>query len=142
MNCLHSVLLTDGPEGEHCVRTTTYYAYMLFKSHRNRNAVRVETTDSDSLAISVSASRKDNEVVVTLVNPRGDADMEVECNLPGVSVKQASAQILHDNDLNAYNGFEGPERVAIKEHRATPEGAKVRLDLPRLSVATVTIQIA
>ena len=32
VNVLQSVLLTDGPEGKDCVRTTTYYAFMLFKS--------------------------------------------------------------------------------------------------------------
>ncbi len=142
MNCLHSVLLTDGPEGERCVRTTTYYAYMLFKAHRSRNAVRVETADSDPLGLSVSASRKDNEVVISLVNPRGDSDLDVKCTLPGVTAKQASAQILHDNDFNAYNSFDNPGRVILRDHAVTLEGSKVRLDLPRLSVATVTLRIA
>ena len=42
VNVLQSVLLTDGPEGKNCVRTTTYYAFMLFKPHRGKTAVRVE----------------------------------------------------------------------------------------------------
>jgi len=42
VNVLQSVLLTDGPEGKNCVRTTTYYAFMLFKAHRGKTAVRVE----------------------------------------------------------------------------------------------------
>jgi len=40
VNVLQSVLLTDGPEGKNCVRTTTYYAFMLFKAHRGKTAVR------------------------------------------------------------------------------------------------------
>ena len=41
VNVLQSVLLTDGPEGKNCVRTTTYYAFMLFKPHRGKTAVPV-----------------------------------------------------------------------------------------------------
>ena len=42
VNVLQSVLLTDGPEGRNCVRTTSYYAFMLFKPHRSKTAVHVE----------------------------------------------------------------------------------------------------
>jgi alpha-N-arabinofuranosidase len=84
MNVLQSVLLTDGPEGKNCVRTTNYWAFMLFKPHRGKTAVRVET-DGPKLAdlgwrggrgaqpdpppdLSLSATRKVSEMVVTLVN--------------------------------------------------------------------------
>ena len=36
VNVLQSLLLTDGPEGEHCVRTTTYHAFSLFKPSQRR----------------------------------------------------------------------------------------------------------
>ena len=32
--------VTDGPEGRNCVRTTSYYAFLLFKSHRSKTSVR------------------------------------------------------------------------------------------------------
>src|SRR5579859_2805312 len=56
VNVLQSLLLTDGPEGSNCIRTTTYYAFQLFKPHRGKTAIRVENTDSSPLAPSVSAS--------------------------------------------------------------------------------------
>ena len=142
MNCLHSILLTDGPAGEHCVRTTTYYAYMLFKPHRSKSAVRVETSDSDPLGLSASASRQGNELVVTLVNPRHDTDLDVACSLTGATPKQASAQILHNDDFNAFNGFDHPDRIVLKDHPVTVEGSRVRMKLPRLSVATAVVQVS
>jgi len=42
VNVLQSVLLTDGPEGRNTVRTSTYWAFMLFKPHRGNTSVRVE----------------------------------------------------------------------------------------------------
>ncbi len=42
INVLQAVLMTDGPEGKNCVRTTSYYAFMQFKPHRGKTAVKVE----------------------------------------------------------------------------------------------------
>jgi alpha-N-arabinofuranosidase len=140
VNVLQSLLLTDGPEGKNCVRTTTYHAFTLFKGHRGNTAVKTETEEMPELGLSASASVKGNDLVVTLVNPRHDLDMEVDCALRGVVAKQASAQILHDLDWNAYNGFDSPDRVTPKAHPVTVEGSRMRLDLPRMSVATVVLK--
>ena len=152
VNVLQSVLLTDGPEGRNCVRTTTYYAFLLFKPHRGKTAVRTQngplTYDGRNILDntplpepSVSASRKDSELVVSLVNPRADEDMEVECALRGVRAKRGRAQILHDSDLNASNSFDHPDRVTIRPHEVAVEPDKIRVMLPAMSVATVTLEV-
>jgi len=142
VNVLQSLLLTDGPEGQSCVRTTTYYAFALFKPHRSKTAVRVESQDSSPLAVSVSASKAENEIVLSFVNPKHDADVEIDCAFPGSNPKSVKAQILHDTDWNAYNSFDNPDRIAPKIHPVTLDGGRLRLDLPRLSVATVSVAIA
>ena len=43
VNVLQSLLLTDGPTGQNCVKTTTYHAFALFKPHRSKTAVKVES---------------------------------------------------------------------------------------------------
>src|SRR5437016_5803438 len=83
VNVLQSLLLTDGPEGKSCIRTSTYHAFAFFKPHRSKTAVRVETQDSSPLAVSVSASKAQNELVVSFVNPRHDADFEIDLPLQG-----------------------------------------------------------
>jgi len=158
MNVLQSVLLTDGPEGKNCVRTTNYWAFMLFKPHRGKTAVRVET-DGPKLAdlggrggrgaqpdpppdLSLSATRKGGEMVVTLVNPRHDVDMQVECALHGVSAQPGHAEILHDARINAYNSFEEPDRVVVKPHEVAVEGGRLRVMMPAMSAATVRLQVS
>jgi alpha-N-arabinofuranosidase len=157
VNVLQAVLMTDGPEGKNCVRTTTYYAFMQFKPHRGKTAVKLEY---DGLAagldgggrggrggqdptpeLSMSASKQGDRMVVTLVNPRHDLAMDVESALRGATAKSGSAQILHDSDINAYNSFENPDRVTIKPHPVAVNGGSFRIVLPAMSVATVTLQI-
>jgi alpha-N-arabinofuranosidase len=141
VNVLQSLLLTDGPEGEHCVRTTTYHAFSLFKPHRTKTAVRVESGDSSPSGLSVSASKSDKELVVTLVNPRHDVDLQVECTLKGVNPSPGNGQILHDAEWNACNTFDHPDRIAPKPLTLRVDGSQVHLDLPRLSVATAVLPI-
>lgn len=142
VNVLQSLLLTNGPEGKACVRTTTYHAFSLFKAHRSNTAVHTESEDSSTAGISVSASKKGNSLVLSFVNPRLDADVDVECALRGVTGKSGSAQILHDTDWNAYNSFDNPDHVLPKSHPVVIEGTRVAISLPRLSVATVVIATA
>jgi len=158
INVLQSVLLTDGPEGKTCVRTTSYWAFMLFKPHRSKTAVRTEA-DGNKLPepaggrggrgappaqepppdLSVSASREGSELIVTFVNPRHDVDMQVECELRGVTARQGRAQILHDPDINACNTFDNPDRIVVKDHQVAVESGKLRLDLPAMSIVTATV---
>ncbi len=104
--------------------------------------MRVETQDLSPLGVSVSASKGEKELVLSFVNPRNDADSEIDCAIQGSSPKEAKAQILHDPDWNACNTFENPSRVVPQPHPATVEGSRLRMDLPRLSVATVTLKVA
>ena len=157
INVLQSVLLTDGPEGKNCIRTSTYWAFMLFKPHRGKTAVRVEADGNRLPAptgggrggppeappdLSVSASRQAGELVVSLVNPRHDVDMDVECAIRGAAAHGVRAQILHDADLNACNTFDHPDRLGIKPHEAAVDGGSLKITLPALSVATVTVQVS
>ncbi len=161
VNVLQCMLLTDGPQGRNCVRTTSYYAFMMFKPHRLKTSLHVETEASARPAaaggrggaaakqapeappdLSVSASRLGNEMVVTFVNPRHDTDMQLDCALHGVTAGQGSARILHDPDLNAANGFDNPDRVTIKPHAVTVEAGRIALMLPALSIVTATVETA
>jgi alpha-N-arabinofuranosidase len=139
VNVLHSLLLTDGPR---CIRTSTYYAFELLKPHRGKSAVRVESGDESPLGISLSASRRDREMVVTLVNPKHDESVEAECTLAGARAGQPSARILQHNDWNACNTFENPGVLLPREHKAEVAGERLRVALPPLSIATVALTLA
>jgi alpha-N-arabinofuranosidase len=158
VNVLQSVILTDGPTGKKSVRTTTYWAFMLFKPHRGKTALKVET-DGPALPLdsgrggrgaaqpaappelSVSASRQGSELIATFVNPQHDVDMTIDCMLRGASAKSARAEILHDSDMNACNSFDDPDRLMPKRHDVSAEGNRLKITLPAMAVATVTVQV-
>ena len=139
VNVLHSLLLTDGPQ---CVRTTTYYVYQMTKAHLSQTSIAVAVDKTEPVGLSVSASRQGGELTLTLVNPKPDAGMTVNCSLAGATARSATARILHDDDLNAANTFATPDRIAPRDHKVTVEGASIVTDLPPLSVVTAAVRLA
>jgi alpha-N-arabinofuranosidase len=146
VNVLQAVLLTDGPEGKRCVRTTTYHAFMMFKPHRLKTSLKVETDGPPAPAappdLSVSASRLGPEMAITFVNPRHDVDMQADCTLRGVTARQGRAQILHDSDINAYNSFDAPNRIIVNPYQAGVEAGRVSVGIPAMSIVTVILDVA
>jgi alpha-L-arabinofuranosidase len=102
----------------------------------------VEGDDAASAQFSVSASRQARDVASSLVNASADEDLQIDCSLASERPASASAQILHSDDLNAYNDFDGPEAIAPRSHPTRVEGNGIQLDVPRLSVVTVTVRLA
>ncbi|MBZ5582125.1 MAG: alpha-N-arabinofuranosidase [Acidobacteriia bacterium] len=141
VNVLQSVLLTDGPQGRNCVKTTTYHAFAMFKPHRSRTAVKVDSGAPGPLDLSVSASKSGSGLVVSFVNPKHNADMRIECILDGKTAQGATARILSHKDLNAANTFESPNAITPQAHPVQASGSTVKLDLPAMSIATVTVQV-
>jgi alpha-N-arabinofuranosidase len=138
VNVLHAMLLTDG---ERCIRTPSYYAFLLAKPHRGRTAVMLETTDPSPMAASASASREGKVLAATFVNPKPDTAVDLLCTLNGARPAAASARILHHPDMNAANTFAEPDVVVLREHAVVREGGGIRIQLPPLSVATVDVQL-
>ena len=139
VNVLHAILLTDEDK---CIRTSTYYAFELEKPHRGNQALKVEVENPAPLGLSVSASRKGSEIVATLVNPKHDAAMAVECTLAGAGAVEAHARILHHDDYNACNTFSQPDVIVPRPHPVDAKGSKISMELPPLSVATATVRVA
>jgi alpha-L-arabinofuranosidase len=80
-------------------------------------------------------------LVLSFVNPRHDADLEVDCALRGVTPAQATAQILQDPDWNAFNAFDNPQRVVPRALPVRLDGPRLRFNLPRLAVATARLRL-
>ena len=98
--------------------------------------------DTGATPLSMSASRKESELVVTLVNPRHDQQLSVSCGVSGASISSARARALHHPDLNACNTFEAPDTIVPRDHEVTMSGGKFAIELPPLSVATVTARLS
>jgi alpha-N-arabinofuranosidase len=141
VNVLQSLLLTDGPMGENCVRTTTYHAFAMFKPHRSKTAVKVESGATGPLDLSMSASKSGSELLISFVNPKSDASLRIDCSLDGRVAKSATAQILTHKDFNAANTFGNPNAIVPQSHPIQTAGASVRLDMPPMSIVTATVQL-
>jgi len=138
-NVLQSLLITDGPKGKRCVRTTTYHAFQLFKEHRGNTAVHVENDSNDPPGVSISVTKAQGKLVVSLVNPRDSEEVTAECALCGVTVPKASARILHNADRNAANTFDAPDAIVPKTMPVRIEDGKLLVDLAPLSAVTVVV---
>jgi len=139
VNVLHSLLLADGPR---CVRTTTYYAFELMKPHRGATALRVQAPEAPPPSLSVSASRRQDELVVTLINPRHDTATEVECGLSRGAASGARARILHHPDFNAANTFDTPDLIVPRDHPVSASGSSLRVELPPLAIVTIQARLS
>ena len=139
VNVLQSVILAWEND---CVKTTSYYAFEMQKPHRSKTAVRVDTGDATPLGISVSASKQDKELVLTLINPKHDVAMKVNCGVTGATPASAKARLLHHPDYNACNTFENPNLVVPKEHPVSVQGGRIQMDLPPISMASVIVRLA
>jgi alpha-N-arabinofuranosidase len=140
-NVLQSLLITDGPEGNRCVRTTTYYAFQLFKEHRGNTAVHAESDGNDPLGVSVSATKAQGKLVVSLVNPKDAEEVTAVCALRGVTALKASARILRNADRNAANTFDAPDAIVPNTMAVRIEDGKLLVDLPPLSVVTAQVEL-
>jgi len=141
VNVLQSLLLTDGPTGEHCVKTTTYHAFALFKPHRTRMAVKADSGANGPLDLSMSASKSGSELLISFVNPKSDTSLRLDCSLDGRTAKSATALILTHKDYNAANTFANPNAIVPQSHPIQAAGASVKLDLPPMSIVTATVQM-
>jgi alpha-N-arabinofuranosidase len=139
VNVLHAMLLTD--EGPNCIRTAAYWAFYLLKDHRGKTSVKTNAGDESALGLSVSASKNDQELVVTLVNPKHDAGVRADCALNGVSAAGGTAQLLHHPDKNACNTFEQPNLIMPKDHKVAVSNGRLMTEVPPLSIVTAKIRI-
>ncbi|MDE3198922.1 MAG: alpha-N-arabinofuranosidase [Acidobacteriota bacterium] len=141
VNVLQSLLLTDGPQGQHCVRTTTYHAFAMYKAHRSKMSVKVDSGAKEPLDLSMSASKSGSELVISFVNPKAGAGIRVDCSLDGHAARSATAQIMTHKDFNAANTFGNPNAIVPQPHPVRASGTSVALDLPPMSVVTATVQL-
>lgn len=142
VNVLQAIILT---EGEKLIKTPTYHVFDLFKEHQDGDCVYCFSENEnmregkDTPMLSSSASVKDGVMTVTLANCSLEEDAGIECDICGFECSEVSARILTD-DVHAHNTFDSPENVVIKPCTAELSGGKLKVMLPRCSVAEITIK--
>ncbi|HPU62644.1 MAG TPA: alpha-L-arabinofuranosidase C-terminal domain-containing protein [Mobilitalea sp.] len=141
VNVLQAIILT---EGERMVKTPTYHVFDLYKEHQDATAVYcfVEDVrtglDKPVKMISGSASVKDGAMTITLSNCSLTEDAEVECDISYFGFKNISAKIL-TNDARAYNDFDAPDRVNIRDYHINKAGDSLSFIMPPCSIISIQL---
>ncbi|MEM2028536.1 MAG: alpha-L-arabinofuranosidase C-terminal domain-containing protein [Candidatus Bathyarchaeia archaeon] len=164
VNVLQSICLT---RGEKAVFTPTYHVFNIYQPHMGNIALK---TDVDSpvirepaekdyvgqqrsqrrplkplkaldAAASVSQDRK--SLVITLVNRSLDEDFDVKISLLGEGeFNGGSLAVLNARDVRAYNDFDFPENVWVREEDLpTAEGREFEFRAERHSVSRLNLRL-
>lgn len=137
-NVLQAPLLT---EKDRCLRTPTYHAFSMMRTHRGKTALHVEADPGPSI-LSVSASRSDRTLSVTIVNPDPLIPATASLRLTRGVITDATATILSHPDWNMCNTFEEPDVIVPRTHNVRSSRGSWDLDLPRMSVVQIEARIA
>ena len=143
VNVLQAILLTEGGA---LIKTPTYHIFDLYQAHQDGEAVYCfsenEMLGEDALRfpmLSTSASVRDGVLTLTAANCSLTEDIEICCEIAGLTGSEASARIL-TNEVHAHNTFDAPETVQPEALPVTLEGRLLRFTLPACSAAAVTVK--
>jgi len=137
VNVLQALLLTND---DNCLRTPTYYTFLLCLKHRGNTAVNVDHPFPWHL--SLSASRSARDIVVTAINPDPDKAVELTCTVDGPGIAGAIGQMLHHDDWNSCNAFDAPDTIVPLPVTVKWREHDFTVELPRFTLATLTIQLS
>jgi alpha-N-arabinofuranosidase len=145
VNVLQAMVLT---EGDRMLRTPTYHVFDLYQSHQGGTSLRVDVASrevkfaaGDTInklpAVSSSASIKNGQLTLSIVNVHATLPMEVEIDLRGRAMSDASISTLTHSDLAAHNTFENPSELVPQHVRLLNTGSKWMQTLPPASVTVI-----
>lgn len=143
INVLQAMILT---EGEKMVLTPTYHLFRMMKGHQDGELLDVDY-DSKSYEkfgetipkISISASEKDSAVTITVANTSLDEDEPLSIALDK-EFGTIDAEVLTAENMCDYNDFDAPDKVSPKALDAELNGNTVKVTVPRMSVAVITLK--
>jgi len=151
VNVLQALILT---EGEKTLVTPTGHVYAMYAGHQDAESLttRLEADDVSFEAggktarlagLIGSASRRGEQVLLTLVNPRLGRPLEVTVRLKdGGEARGGSGTVLTHDDRRAHNTFDAPETVAPRPTPVEARGREFTLTLAPQSVTAVSFRVA
>jgi len=125
--------------------TPTYHLFHLYAPHRSAAAVRTEFESVESRGalalLSASASKKGEQLFVSLSNRSKDDAQEVTLDLRGGTLHGGTVRTL-SGAPDAHNSAEEPDAVGVTEAVLEASGSTIMLTLPPCSVQTFTLKLA
>lgn len=149
VNCLHSLFLADG---DRFVLTPAYHVFAMHADHQGAESLRtvfaaprVNHTrlgkPSSFWGLAGAASRKENRIVLTLVNPALNEPREAEIVVRGAAIREARWTHLTSTDMAAHNSFERPTALEPTRGEARVSGGMVVHQIPAKSVVRMDLTV-
>ncbi|HEU5080802.1 MAG TPA: alpha-L-arabinofuranosidase C-terminal domain-containing protein [Opitutaceae bacterium] len=128
------------------LRTPSYHVQRLFARNRGDRVLPVAVSDATPdeqkrLYVTSSIDEATQELIVKIVNAT-DKESKNEIELSGVAaahLADGTLTILRDNNLEAVNSFDQPNRVAPRESTFAVNGPKFSLDIPSNSFVVLRV---
>jgi alpha-N-arabinofuranosidase len=146
VNVLQAVLLADANS---LVLTPTYHVFEMYKIHQDATLLPLELRCDDYAcgkqtmpSLNASASRDgQGHVHLTLCHVNPNQDVEVLCNVSGMTVAAARGRVLTAEHMTTYNTVDAPDRVRpIQLLVATVAGNQFTITVPAMSVIVLELE--
>lgn len=152
INCLHSLFAA---RGDQFVRLPTYYVFAMYQPHMDARRLPLEmeagtfTAKSGQETVTLprlagSASRSDQSVLVTLVNPHLEMPVRLRVELSGGQAREARAQVLTHEDPYVEHDVGKPEVVQPRPLRVdlNSAGTVLSVEVPAHAVVAIQLRVA
>jgi alpha-N-arabinofuranosidase len=150
INCLNSLYLAHE---DRFVVTPVGHVFGMYAAHQGGQALRTMFSappvqyDRDGKTASFwglkgAASRLQNELTLTVVNPDVGESRETEIAVRGASFKSGSATTLTHSDIHAHNTFDQREVVVPQTKSVEVSGRALAYTFPPASVTKLALTLA
>ncbi len=145
VNVLQALILT---EGEKMLLTPTYHVFEMYKGHHDATLLplhlesgQYEYDGNQVPALSASASKKDDVILLSIVNVDPEKDSDLLIDFRGQDVSRVSGRILTGDVLDAHNTFDQPDVVKPAEFiSARIRNNELRTIIPAKSVVVLEVE--
>ncbi len=148
INNLHSLFLA---REDNFVVTPNFHVFEMYTAHHHGQSLRAifevpslgaAATKGNLLpALAGSASLRENNLVLTVVNPHAADSRESEIRLRGAAIQTGDARVLAAGDIHAHNTFDQPLAVAPRSLPVEVKGSAFTHVFPPASVTRLDLRL-
>ncbi len=150
VNTIHSLFVTYEDK---FVATPNFHVFEMYAAHQGGTALRtvfsapgINYRKSKGEAgrlwgLAGSASRRDRQLVLTVVNPHATEAQDAQIALRGATARSCRARTLKAADIHARNTFDRPSAVEPSEAEVRTSGGSLVYRFPPASVTRLQIDL-
>ena len=146
VNVLQAPVLT---QGDKLVKTPTFYAFKMYRVHHDALLLPTEITcneyknNGSGIKSLSSTASKDNSgkinITITNIDPKNSQNTQVILK-DGIKYRVIKAEVLTAEKMNAFNDFDKPEAVNIKEFKDFQINSnEIQVNIPSKSIILLTL---